>query len=164
VDPDCFLIFPCPPAKKDPTMIRYGRAGGLDMIRGHAKLEMAPTDLAATPVSVLLTDLRGAIYSDGLPAGALSGDAGGRIFRFRNAAARTEGGMYAVKIKRNRDGVTYTFSFTSYGDLSAATDENMRLHFYVGTDDAAASDGRIFVTLDAPWRQTPNGWRAPKDH
>jgi hypothetical protein len=164
VDPDCFLIFPCPPAKKDPTMIRYGRAGDLDMFRGHAKLEMAPTDLTVTPVGVLLSNLGGPIYSDGLPAGALTGDPNGRTFRFRNPDARTGGGMYALKIKRNLDKISYTFSFTSYGDLSGATDENMRLHFYVGNDPDAASEGRIFVTLDAPWKRTPNGWRAPKDH
>jgi hypothetical protein len=40
----------------------------------------------------------------------------------------------------------------------------MRLQFYLGEDANAAQDGRIFITLEAPWKQTPNGWRAPKDH
>ena len=86
------------------------------------------------------------------------------IFRFRNLDARTSGGLYSVKIKRNKDGVSYSFSFGAYGDLSAATDPDMRLQFYIGTDGNAAQDGRIFITLNTPWKRTPHGWRAPKDH
>ena len=163
-DPDCSGIFPCPRASKDPTIIVFGSRGRLDRMRGHAKLAMTGVNLAALPVSVLLSDLRGPIYSDGLPAGALSASPKGTIFRFRNAAARSSGGMYDLKIKKNNDGSTYTFSFTSYGDLSRATDSHMRLQFYVGDDANAARDGRVFITLDTPWTKTPNGWRAPKDH
>jgi hypothetical protein len=163
-DPDCTDIFPCPTAHKDPTSIKFGRGGRLDLIRGHAKLEMAATDLTAMPVSILLTNLNGKIYSDGLPAGALTGDTAGKIYGFRDAAARTSGGMYSVKIKKNNDGISYTFSFASYGDLSAATDEHMRLHFYIGDDDNVAADGRNFITINTPWSRTPTGWRAPKDH
>jgi len=72
--------------------------------------------------------------------------------------------MYSGKIKKNSDGVSYTFSFTSYGDLSRATDANMRLQFYIGDDPNAAADGRIFITLNTPWTKTSTGWRAPKDH
>jgi len=163
-DPDCSGIFPCPRAKKDPTSIRFGRSGSLDLIRGHAKLEMAPVNLILTPVSVLLSNASGAIYSDGLPDGALIASPNGTIFSFRNLNARTNGGMYSLKIKKNKDGSSYTFTFTSYGNLSAATDPNMRLQFYIGNDADAARDGRIFITLDQPWTRTPTGWRAPKDH
>jgi hypothetical protein len=164
-DPDCTGIFPCPRASKDPTIIQFHRtAGGLDMIRGHAKLQMAAVDLTAMPVSVLLSDLSGRIFSDGLPAGALTLSPSGTIYLFRNPSARTNGGMYSVKIKKNKDKTSYTFSFTSYGDLSAATDSHMRLQFYVGDDANAARDGRVFITLDTPWTRTSRGWRAPKDH
>src|SRR5262245_13067123 len=164
-DPDCANIFPCPTARKDPTIIKFGRAGSLDLIRGHAKLNMTPPNpIPSYPVSVLLSDLSGEIYSDGLPAYKLTGDANGKIFRFTNVAARTSGGMYSVKIKKNSDGVSYTFGFTSYGDLSRATNEHMRLQFYIGDDPNAAAEGRIFITIDTPWTKTPNGWRAPKDH
>jgi Right handed beta helix region len=163
-DPDCTGIFPCPRASKDPTIIQFGRAGSLDRIRGHAKLQMAPVDLTAMPLSVLLSDLHGAIYSNGLPAGALIGNPTGTIFRFRNAEARTSGGTYDLKIKKNNDGRSYTFSFTSYGNLSAATNANMRLQFYIGDDANAAREGRVFITLDTPWTKTAHGWRAPKDH
>jgi hypothetical protein len=162
-DPDCTGIFPCPPAKKDPTLIRFGRPGSPDRLGGHAKLEMAPVDLKAMPVRVLLTNPSGAIYSGGLPAGALTGNSKGTIFRFQNAGARTSGGISSVKIKKNNDG-TYTFSFTTYANLSAATDAHMRLQFYIGDDPNAARDGRVFITLNMPWTATAHGWRAPKDH
>ncbi len=163
-DPDCAGIFPCPPAAKDPTIIQFGRSGRLDRMHGHAKLTMATVDLTKFPVNVLLSDLQGVIYTDGLPAGALSPNSKGSIFLFRNSAAKTTGGMADVKIKKNKDGATYTFSFTTYGDLSRATDSHMRLQFYIGDDDNAARDGRIFITIPTPWSRTPNGWRAPKDH
>jgi hypothetical protein len=163
-DPDCALVFPCLVASKDPTIIQFGGAGRLDSIRGHAKLEMAPVDITAMPVSVLLSNPTGRIYADGLPAGALTASPSGTTFLFRNSDARTNGGMYSLKIKKNRDNSTYTFGFTSYGVLSAATDPNMRLQFYIGDDANAARDGRIFITLDQAWTRTPRGWRAPKDH
>jgi hypothetical protein len=163
-DPDCAIIFPCPTARKDPTLIKFGRGGGLDLLRGHATLDMTPVDIAAMRVGVLLSNSNGTIYSDGLAAGALTPGPSGTIFRFRDADARTNGGIYSLKIKQHRDGSGYTFSFASYADLSAATDKYMRLQFYIGDDPDAASDGRIFITIDVPWTQTPNGWRAPKDH
>ena len=163
-DPDCAGIFPCPRASKDPTIILFGRGGHLDRIHGHAKLQMTAVDLTTMPVSVLLSDRSGVIYSDALPAGALTATNGGTIFRFINRAARDSGGMYDTKIKKNKDGSTYTFSFTSYGDLSRATDAHMRLQFYIGNDGNVARDGRLFITIDTPWTQTPRGWRAPKDH
>ena len=163
-DPDCSGIFPCPKASKDPTLIKFGRAGGLDLIKGHAKLDMAPADITAMRVGVLLTNPNGAVYSGSLPAGALTAGSNGRTFRFQNPDARAGGGIYSVKIKQSSDRRSYTFSFASYGNLSAATDSHMRLQFYVGEDPAAARDGRIFITIDTPWTQTPRGWRAPKDH
>ena len=163
-DPDCAGVFPCPPARKDPTSIVFGRNGKLDRLKGHAKLTMAATDVAALPVGILLSDNSGTIYRDGLPANVLSASPKGTIYKFRNAAARTAGGMYDLKIKKNNDNESYTFGFTSYGDVSGATDSHMRLQFYVGNDAAAAADGRVFITINTPWTKTPNGWRAPKDH
>jgi hypothetical protein len=32
----------------------------------------------------------------------------------------------------------------------------MRVQFYVGD--------RVFITIDSPWKRTPSGWKAPKDH
>jgi hypothetical protein len=163
-DPDCNGTFACNTAKNDPTLIKFGAGDALDLIRGHAKLEMAPVDVPARSVGMLLTNPNGAIYSGSLPAGALTPGPSGTIFRFRNADARTGGGIYSLKIKQNNDGSSYTFGFAAYADLSAATDPNMRLQFYIGDDANAARDGRIFITVPTPWRRTPHGWRAPKDH
>jgi hypothetical protein len=165
-DPDCANVFPCMRASKDPTLILYGSPGGLDRIMGHAKLTMGPTDLTTFPVSILLSNGDGTIYSDGIPAHSLSNALNPSIYRFHNTGARSQGGMYDVKIKKNHDGKTYTFSFTSYGDLSRARNAkpNMRLQFYIGDDPDAARDGRVFITLDKPWTPTAKGWRAPKDH
>jgi hypothetical protein len=160
-DSDCTGTQPCPPARKDPTIITF--FPGLDTLRGHAKLAMAPMDLTTEPVGILLTQPGTTIYSGTLPAGALAPNAKGTSVAYSNVAARTNGGVYSVKIKQNRDG-SYTFRFKSYADLSAATDAHMRLQFYIGNDPNTAGDGRLFITSDLPWRQTPHGWRAPKDH
>jgi hypothetical protein len=162
-DPDCTGVFPCPRARNNPALIRFGRSGRLDQVSGHAVLDMAPVNLTTMAVAVLLSNRNGSIYSGELPAGALSPRANGRLFQFRNRDARAEGGIYRVMIRKNQ-GNSYTFNFTSYGDLSAATDPNMRLQFYIGNDEDAAREGRVFITIDAPWRQTPFGWNAPRDH
>ena len=73
-------------------------------------------------------------------------------------------GCIQLKVKKNKDGTSYTFSFASYGDLSRAIDADMRLQFYIGDDPGTAQDGRLFITIDKPWTKTPTGWRAPKDH
>src|SRR5262249_47710349 len=121
-DPGCTGIFTCPRARKDPTIIVFGHAGSLDLLRGHAKLTMPSAAIMTMPVGVLLSDQSGAIYSAELSAGSFKGDPNGPIFRFTDPDAQTSGGLSSVKIKRNRDGVSYTFSFRAYGDLSAATD------------------------------------------
>ena len=158
MDPDCDGVPPCPVARKDPTLIKFGR-GGLDLLRGHATLEMTPVDVGGSTVGVLLANQAGTIYRGSLPAGALVPGPSGTIFRYRDPDARLAGGLYSVKIKQRRDGSAYTFSFAAYGDLSAATDPYMRLQLYIGE-----SGDRPFITIDSPWTQTPSGWRAPKDH
>jgi len=155
VDPDCDNTPPCPVAHKDPTSIKFSRSGGLDSIKGHATLESSPIDVSAVKVGILLSDLQGNIYDFTLPPGAMQ-PPGGKTFRYRNSDARLNGGVYQVKIKQRTGG--YSFSFAAYGDLSGADNPNMRLQFYMG--DAP----KPYVTIDAPWIQTPSGWRAPKDH
>ena len=157
-DPDCNGVPPCPVARKDPTLITFGRSGGLDSIRGHATLDTAPVDVASMPVGVLLSNPAGEVYRAVLPPGSFTVSPKGTIFRYSNRDARTTGGIYGMKIKQ-RDG-GYAFSFAAYGDLSAATDPLMRLQIYIGNDPGA----RPFITTAAPWTQTPSGWRAPKDH
>jgi hypothetical protein len=156
-DPECATLPPCPDARKDPTLIKFSKTGGFDFIKGHATLDMAPVNIAALETGILLSNEYGNIYGFTMAAGALQDLAGtGKTFRYRNRDARTTGGVYSVKIKRRTGG--YSFSFAAYTDLSAATTPNMRLQFYI--------EGlpKPFITIEAPWRQTPSGWRAPKDH
>lgn len=161
-DPDCAGLGFCVPFRKDPTIITF--LPGLDSLRGHGKFGLAAVDLTAEPVSILLTQPGATIYSGTLRAGALTPNATGTSFAYSNVAARTSGGIYSLKIKKNRDGSSYTVRFASYADLSAATDAHIRLQLYIGNDPNTAGDGRLFITSDQPWKQTPHGWRAPKDH
>ena len=160
VDEDCNRITPCRPARKDPTQIRFDRTGGFDRIRGHATLDTAPVDIMARTVGALLSRdpllVPGVVWSRALPPGALTASTSGRIFKYRDPYARQSGGFYSLKIKQRTDGTAYSFSFTAYADLSAATVSDMRLQFYLGDD--------VFITSTLPWTQTSNGWRAPKDH
>ncbi len=150
-DPDCQ---PCPIAKKDPTDISFGR--GLDRLRSKAVLEMVPVDLSTVSVGILLSNPSRVLYQFEMPGSALTVSSNGTISRFRNLTARTTGGLYDLKIKKQKSRSGYAVSATSYADLSAATDPRMRVQFYVGET--------VFITLDTPWTQMPNGWRAPKDH
>jgi hypothetical protein len=156
VDPDCANTPPCPIAHKDPTSIKFSRSGGLDTIKGHATLESSPVNVGGIEVGILLSDLQGNIYGFTLPPGAMVDTGSGKTFRYRNTDARLSGGVYQVKIKQRTGG--YSFSFAAYGDLSGADNEDMRLQFYMG--DAP----KPYITIDAPWIQTPSGWKAPKDH
>jgi hypothetical protein len=157
VDPDCDNTPPCPVAHKDPTAIKFSRSGGFDSIKGHATLESSPVDVAGVEVGILLSDLEGNIYGFTLPPGAMTDLTGsGKTFRYRNTDARLNGGVYQVKIKQRTGG--YSFSFSAYADLSGADNPNMRLQFYMGNAP------KPYITIDAPWRQTSHGWRAPKDH
>ena len=155
VDPDCDNTPPCPIAHKDPTSIKFSRSGGWDSIKGHATLESSHFDVSTVEVGILLSDNQGKIYGFTLDPGAMQ-PPGGKTYRYRNTDARLTGGVYQVKIKERTGG--YSFSFAAYGDLSGADNPNMRLQFYMGNAP------KPYITIDAPWRQTPSGWRAPKDH
>ena len=153
-DPDCNGIPPCPIARKDPTDIRFG--ANLDRLRSKAVLGMIPVDLSTATVGILLSNPNEVLYQVTLPGSALTATSGGNLLGFRNAAARTTGGLYSLKIKKHKDGSGYSFSTVSYADLSGATDPRMRVQFYIGK--------AVFITIDTPWNQIPSGWRAPKDH
>ena len=157
-DPDCP---PCPPAKKDPTIIRFGRAG-LDLLRGHAVLQMTPVDVASKQIGLLLSNASDVIYRGVVPAGSLT--ASGTTFRYSNPDARSAGGIYSLKIAQYHDGSAYRVNFAAYGDLSAATDPAMRLQVYIGVAPENAPDSLPFITTAIPWTRIPTGWRAPRDH
>jgi len=153
-DPDCNTTPPCPIAKKDPTDIRF--LPGLDRLRAKAVLKMTPVDLSSVDVGILLSNPSTVLYQVEMPGSALASSASGKLFRYRNPAARTDGGLYSLKVKKQSGNDGYAFSSTSFADLSAAMDPRMRVQFYIGDV--------VFITIDNPWKQSPNGWKAPKDH
>jgi hypothetical protein len=171
LDPECFPVDPCPPAKKDPTDIRF--EDGMDRVRSKAVLQeidspgLMAIDLCAVDVGILISNPSGKVYSVKIPGSSLTPScSSGKTFRYRNKAARTDpnGGLYSLKIKRQSRDAGYAFSTISYADMSATDGpvgppqnlEQMRVQFYVGD--------RVFITIDTPWKRTPAGWRAPKDH
>ena len=117
---------------------------------------MLPVDVSTVDVGFLLTNPNQVLYQFEIPGSALTASPNGKIFRYRNLDARNTGGVYELKIKKQRSGSGYSVSTISYADLSAATDPRMRVQFYMGDV--------VFLSLDAPWKQLPSGWRAPKDH
>jgi hypothetical protein len=164
---DCLDVGDCPPggvacpiAKKDPTDIRFAARPALDRLRSKAVLEGLPEnlDLSTVTVGILLTKPGEGLYDFAMPGADLQSNSGKTIFRFRNPSARTDGGMYEIKLKKQRGGTSYSFSTISYADLSGATDPAMRMQFYVGDT--------VYMTIDKPWKELPfgKGWRAPKDH
>jgi hypothetical protein len=158
MDPDCAGIKPCPKIRNDPTYVRFGASGQLDIFQSHGKVETPLVDLTQTEVGWLLTNSTDTLYRGRLPVGALVPASNGKIFRFRDPDARllgTSSGISAVKIRQLRDGSGYAYSVRAYGDIPGAKDPAMAVQFYVGP--------QVFVT-SAIWTQTSYGWQLPKDH
>jgi len=118
-------------------------------------------------VGILLSNPNGVLYQVEIPGSLLTPDCEiGKVFRYRNLAARTDpnGGLYSLKIKKQRGGTGYSFSTISYANLSATDGppgppqnlEKMRVQFYVGD--------LVFITIESPWKRSTTGWKAPKDH
>jgi hypothetical protein len=169
LDPDCVRVDPCPTAKKDPTDIRFGERPSLDRLRSKAILQvpaLASVDLCTAELAVLLTNPHGAVHSERIRGSVFQPCNTGTLFRYRNLAARTDpnGGLYKLKLRKLKDKSGFAFSTISYADLAATNGpvgapgnlEYMRVQFYIGDS--------VFITLDNPWKRTPTGWRAPKDH
>jgi parallel beta helix pectate lyase-like protein len=157
-DPDCNGISPCPRIRKDPSQVRFGPPGGLDVFQSHGKVDMPQVDLSKLTVGWLLSKSTGVIYRGRLNPGDLVASPRGTSFRFTDRAARSgagsRNGIYFAKIKKVKD-TGFAYSMRAYGDFSAATDAAMSIQFYAGE--------RVFITSDT-WTQIPTGWRAPKDH
>jgi len=157
-DPDCNGISPCPRIRKDPSQVRFGPPGGLDVFQSHGKVDMPQVDLSKLTVGWLLSKSTGVIYRGRLNPGDLVASPRGTSFRFTDRTARSgagsRNGIYFAKIKKVKD-TGFAYSMRAYGDFSAATDAAMSIQFYAGE--------RVFITSDT-WTKLPTGWRAPKDH
>jgi hypothetical protein len=105
-----------------------------------------PIDPSAGVVGVRLTNINGIIYEAELPAGAMVPF--NRKHKFRNRAAKTEGGFADFSFHPHREG--YRIKLTAYGDLSAATLADMTVEVYFG--------GSQFLH-SATWDKTKRGWR-----
>jgi hypothetical protein len=88
-----------------------------------------------------------------LPPGSFLANTGKTKFRYSNRAARAQGGVYRAIIKVTRGGTSYGYKVEAYGDMSAATDPNMAIQFYVGNQATPA------IHAEA-WKRTGAGWKA----
>jgi hypothetical protein len=144
----------CPHIQKDPTTITFGPPGGLDRFKSHGRVTiLGSVDVEGSDVGWLVSNARGSVYSVVLPAGSMQSNPGKTKFRYLNRAARTEGGVFRAIINITRRGTSYGYKVESYGDMSAATDADMAIQFYIGNQDTPA------IHAEA-WKRTGSGWKA----
>jgi hypothetical protein len=139
------------PILRDPSIIRFGEPGsGLDFFKSHGRVDFGSRiDLTQETVTWLLSNNFGAIWSGTLFPGDLI--ASGSHFAFRDRDARfgagTRSGIYRATLIVTRRIIYY--KVRAYADLSAATEPEMAIQFYVG--------GQAFI-YSATWRRTSHGW------
>ncbi len=147
---DCTCV---PPIFNDPAKIRFRRGHQLlDRFDGHGQLVTShdPAKIASG-LTVRLTNPSGVLYEGELVSGDCRVKNKGRRCRFRDKGARKgEGirdGLGVLKLRSVRIG--YTFRFSAFADLSAATDPDMTISFQLGDE--------LFATRGL-WKQKKNGW------
>ena len=144
---------PCPPIQKDPTTISFGKNGKLDRLHSHGRVTISGSpDVRGSEAGWLLDNNRGRIFGVVLPANTLAANASGTLFTYRNLDAKTQGGIYRATI-RIKGGTSYAYSLEAYGNMSAATDPNMAIQFYMGHLRTPAIHSEA-------WTRTKSGWRA----
>jgi hypothetical protein len=142
----------CPSIQKDPTSVTFnGRAPGLDRFRSHGRVLTigGAYSIQTSSVSWLLSNSKGEIFRATLPAGALTANAAGTTFKYKNRLASTAGGISQVKLQNVHGSLKYTVE--AFGDLSRATDPNMSVQFYVANQPTPAIHTQT-------WQKTSNGW------
>jgi len=145
---------PCPDIQKDPSTIRFGQNGALDIFKSHGRVEPGETiDMSTSDVGWVLSNQRGVIWSGTLSPSDFVANATGTTFKYKDIAAKTAGGIYKAKVRITRGGTSYGFKVLAYGDLSAATDPYMSIQFYLGTTPKA-------YIHSEPWTPTKTGWKA----
>jgi hypothetical protein len=137
LDPDCPV---CPPPKKDPATIKFGRIPGTDRFKAHGSLQSANEDLTFDPatesVTVVLSNARTIILRATLTPGMMTSKVTGSAdFRDRTFAAAD--GLYRMKIRTRRG--LWVFSILARGDYSVATDPQMNLSINVGSQSVSAT-------------------------
>jgi len=144
---------PCPPIQRDPTSIKFGPPGaGLDQFTSHGRVTiLAPVDVAHSEVGWLISNARGRIFSVVLPPGAFRENPSHKLFVYRNLAAITQGGVSKAQVHISNHSTWYGYRIEAYGDMSAATDSNMALQFYIGNRPTPG-------IYNGAWTRTPFGW------
>jgi hypothetical protein len=154
-DPDCNDVAPCPPIKRDPSRIVFGRPGESDQLTSHGRVEpRVRVDPSTVEVGWMLTNGRGAIWRGALIPGDLRVSRSGTRFFYEDPEARhgrgKRFGISRVKIRKTRGGTSYNYRIEAYGDFSAAGPD-MALQFYVGEEN---------FFFEAPWMPRPWGYRS----
>jgi hypothetical protein len=139
---------------KDPAKIKL--TSGLDVLTFHAQMipfEGAPIDFAGAFAIGLTTD-EGLVFEQDLPAGVVEAD--GRNARYRNPAAKKNGGIFKLKAVRTSAN-TYKVIVTAYGDLSGVQPD-VQGDTQVDIVTTVTVSGREW-TLHGLWSQLRSGWR-----
>jgi hypothetical protein len=144
-------ICQCPPIKKDPTTIRFGRPGSLDRFQSHGRLVIGGTvDLVGSEVAWLLSNQQGAVYGVVLPAGSFTANANGTSFRYSNYQARTLGGIRKARIRISRG--TYRYWVEAYGDMSRAIDPIMSIQVYLPNQPTPTIHTEMWLRMRYGWK------------
>jgi hypothetical protein len=153
-DPDCAGIDTCPPIKRDPARIIFGAPGELDLFTSHGRVEPTESiDPGSVEVGWMVSNARGHVYRGALISGDFNANRKRTTFRYKDRGARHGNsrrfGIYRAKIRITRGGTSYGYKIKAYGDLSAATDPDMVIQFYIGD--------QVWIH-DKPWIPRSNGW------
>ena len=144
-DPECPV---CPPITKDPAILSF-RPNGLDTLKIQGGMTI-PNGGTINPLQARLGFLfdnpNTVLLRQLLPPGSLAG--GGNSFKYRNTAAKTNGGIYILQLKL-KQGI-YHVLVRAYGHLQAATVPTMGVQIIFGDT--------VFATK-ATWMKTTHGWK-----
>jgi len=143
----------CPIILKDPTAIKFGPPGaGLDQLTSHGRIIITdPVDVAGSEIGWLVSNARGPIYGALLPPFSMRVFQTHKLFTYKNPDALTKGGVYKAQIRITRYGISYGYKVEAYGDMSAATDPQMALQFYIGKRPTPGIH-------NGAWTRTKFGW------
>src|SRR5262249_50197867 len=135
------------PICDDPSKINFNEF--VDRIDVHGRLvSPGSVDFSSEMFVLQLVDSKKAVvFRASLHGGDLVGTPGGKVFRYKNKAAKATGGAYSVKIKRVAG--TYRTTATAYGNLYNAGGD-MLTQFFSGSDSWIAQ---------GVWQHTVKGWR-----
>lgn len=143
----------CPSIRKDPTKIKFGKPGGLDVFTSHGRVVIEGTiDVGGSELGWLISNSRGSVFLAALPPGTLQADLSKTDFRYLNKAAKTTGGIRKAQIRVSRGRTSYGYRVEAYGDMSKATDAQMSIQFYIGSQSTPAIHKET-------WTRTKWGWK-----